>query len=360
MQIDKLEAKLMSTHKVRIGFIGAGANTRKMHIPGFHKLENVELCVVANRSLASARAVAKKDGIQRVAEDWRSVVEDPSIDAVCIGTWPYLHAEATIAALENGKHVLCEARMAMDLAEARAMYAASRAHPELVVQIVPAPFSLDFDATIREMLHEGKLGELLEVRVVHTGGQFACPNAPMTWRQDALLSGQNVLTMGIMHEIVERWVEDEPSWLLADGVVFQSTRRYPGVDEGSEVKIPDSLSVLGRFSKTGARLVYHFSGVESGKPRMEFRLNGSKGALRFDAAQTSLLFAKAGEVEEKKITLSRSQSRGWQVEADFVRSICEGAPVQLTSFEQGLRYMTFTEMVAQSLAADSQRVYWIE
>ena len=349
----------MTTHKLRIGFIGAGANTRKMHIPGFHKLENVELSVVANRTLASAEAVAKMDGIQRVAGNWREVVEDPAIDAVCIGTWPYLHAEVTIAALENGKHVLCEARMACDLTEARAMHAAAQAHPELVAQIVPAPFSLDFDATIREMILGGQLGQLLEVRVVHTTGHYACPELPMSWRQDISLSGKNVLTTGIMHETVQRWVEDDPSWLLADGAVFHKTRQYAGSELPTEVKIPESISILGRFAKSGARMVYHFSGVESGKPRMEFRLNGSKGALRFDAFQTLLLFAKAGETEEKKITLPRSQSRGWQVEADFARSIRQGAPVELTSFEQGVRYMTFTEMVAQSLSADAQRVNWI-
>jgi len=331
-----------------------------MHIPGFHKLEGVELCAVANRTVASAEAVAKKDGIQRVARDWRAIVEDPEIDAVCIGTWPYLHAEATIAALENGKHVLCEARMACNLEEARAMYAAAQAHPELVAQIVPAPFSLDFDGTIRAMLRDGKIGQLLEVRVVHTGGQFASPKAPMTWRQDAALSGKNILSMGIMHETVQRWVEDDPSWLIADGEVFQKQRFYPDANEVSEVSIPDSLTLFGRFSKTGARMVYHFSGVESGKSRMEFRLNGSAGALRFDAFQTSLLFAEAGTTEEKRITLSRADSRGWQVEADFVASIREGKPVTLTSFEQGLRYMTFTEMVSQSLANGSPRVAWID
>ncbi|HBR93952.1 MAG TPA: gfo/Idh/MocA family oxidoreductase [Opitutae bacterium] len=349
----------MDTHKLKIGFIGAGANTRKMHIPGFHKLENVELSVVANRSVESARDVAKKNGIQRVAKDWREVVEDPAIDAVCIGTWPYLHAEATIAALEHGKHVLCEARMACDLAEAKAMLAAAHAHPQLVAQLVPAPFSLDFDATIREMLQAGKLGELLEVRVVHTSGQSANPEAPMTWRQDVALSGKNIMSMGIMHETVERWVQDEPSWLLADGAVFQPQRSYPDSEELKEVKIPDSLSVMGRFAQTGARLVYHFSSVESGKPRMEFRLNGSKGALRFDTYDTELLYAAAGEVEEKKIILSRAESRGWQVEADFVQSIRTGVPVKLTSFEQGLRYMTFTEMVSQSLANNSSRVDWL-
>lgn len=348
----------MNTQKLKIGFIGAGANTRKMHIPGFYKLENVELSVVANRSVASAEKVAKQEGIKRVASDWRAVVEDPYIDAVCIGTWPYLHAEATIAALENGKHVLCEARMACNLAEAQAMEAAARAHPGLVAQLVPAPFSLDFDATIRETLQSGQLGRLLEVRAVHTSGQLADSNAPMSWRQDKALSGENILTMGIVHETVLRWVDADPSWLLADGAVFQQERSYPDTTERKAVEIPESVSILGRFDQSDARLIYHFSGVESGKPRMEFRLNGTRGALRFDAARSALLFAEAGSDDEKKITLGRTQCRGWQVEADFVRSIRKGAPVQLTSFAEGLRYMRFTEMVAASLASGGQRVEW--
>ncbi len=350
----------MEHRKLRIGLIGAGGNTRLMHIPGFQKLADVELAAVANRRPESSAAVAAKYGIASVAEDWRAIVEDPSIDAVCIGTWPYLHAEATIAALEAGKHVLCEARMACDLGEARRMLAASRAHPELVAQLVPAPFSLDFDSTIREMIASGQLGQLLEVRVVHTGGQLADPDAPMSWRQDIALSGKNVLTMGIMHETVQRWVGDDPEWLLADGAIFRDCRAYADDPQLLKVEVPDSLSVLGRFGRSGARMVYHFSGVESGKPRMEFRLNGSKGALRFDAIQKQLFFAPAGKVEERKITLSRERSVGWRVEADFVCSIREGAPVVLTSFDQGVRYMAFTEMVADSLAADSARVVWAD
>jgi len=329
-----------------------------MHIPGFAKLEKVELAVVANRTVESATKVAKQEGIKRVASDWREVIGDPQVDAVCIGTWPYLHAEATIAALEAGKHVLCEARMACDLGEARRMRAAAAAHRDLVAQIVPAPFSLDFDATIREQVLGGELGDLLEVRVVHTGGAAADPGAPMSWRQDERYSGKNILSMGIMHETVQRWVEDEPEWLLADGAVFQDQRSYPGETEVRRIAIPDSLSVLGRFATHGARLAYHFSGVESGKPRMEFRLNGSKGALRFDAFQKQLFRAEAGAEEETKMTMPRAHSRGWQVEADFVDSIRNGTPVQLTNFDQGVRYMIFTEMVSDSLAGKSKRVYW--
>ncbi len=346
----------MSYEKLRIGFIGAGENTRRMHLPGFQKQEQVELAAVANRSLQSSQEVAGKFGISEAFENWRQIVEDPSIDAVCIGTWPYLHAEASIAALEQGKHVLCEARMACNLAEARAMLRASKAHPGQVAQLVPAPFSLDFDTTISDLLKTGKLGDLLEVRVVHTGGHLASPDAPMSWRQDVALSGKNVLSMGIMHETVQRWLGEEVSWLLADGAVFQPSRRYPDQSKAVTVAIPDSLSVFGRFERSGARLIYHFSGAESGKPRMEFRLNGSKGALRFDAFQKQLLFAHAGSTEESKLTLPREQSRGWQVEADFVASIRTGKPVEKTDFESGLRYMCFTEMVADSLAAGGQRI----
>lgn len=351
----------MSHKKLRIGLIGAGANTRKMHIPGFCKQPDVELSVVANRTVESAARVAQSEGIKRVAADWREVVADPEVDAVCIGTWPYLHAEVTIAALQQGKHVLCEARMACDLGEARRMVAAAEAHPELVAQLVPAPFSLDVDKTIHDLIQSGAIGDLLEVRVIHTGGQSASPEAPMTWRQDAALSGKNILSMGILHETVQRWIGDEnPAWVLADGAVFQSSRRYPGAGESSLVKIPDSISILGRFAQSGARMIYHFSGVESGKPRMEFRINGNKASLRFDALQSQLFQSAAGSTEEQKITLPRQECRGWQVEADFVRSIREGAPVKLTSFSEGLRYMRFTEMVGRSLEQAGARVAWIE
>jgi predicted dehydrogenase len=343
---------------LRIGFIGAGSNTRLRHLPGFAGIEGVELAVVANRSRASSEAVAKEFGIARVADGWRAVAEDPEVDAVCIGTWPNLHAEATIAALGNGKHVLCEARMARDLGEARAMLEASRKHPDRIAQIVPAPFSLDHDALIRRELAAGKLGRLLEVRVTHTAGQQADPAAPMSWRQDVELSGRNVLTMGILHETVERWMEDEPEWVLADAAVFTPERRYPDAEKPVPVKIPESISILGRFGGSGARLVYHFSGVESGRPVMEIRLNGDKGGFRFDAVAGRLFHAPAGSAEEEVVEPPAAEQRGWQVEADFVRSIRESAPVTLTSFEQGLRYMTFTERVFDSWTAGGRKVGW--
>ena len=110
-----------SERTIRVGFVGAGNNTRRHHIPKLRAQPNVELVAVGNRTKESGERVAREFGIARVHADWREVVSAPDVDAVCIGTWPYLHCEVTLAALAHGKHVLCEARMAMDAAEARRM-----------------------------------------------------------------------------------------------------------------------------------------------------------------------------------------------------------------------------------------------
>lgn len=341
------------TEPLRIGVIGAGANTRRMHLPGFAKIPGVETVVVCNRSEESSRRVAGEFDIPRIAAAWREVVKDPDVDAVMIGTWPYLHAEATIAALGEGKHVLTEARMARDLAEAEAMLEASRKKPDLVAQIVPAPMSLDFDSTIVELLENGEIGELREVCVTHTARQYVDPDAPLTWRQDFELSGCNVLSMGIYHEMVQRWIPGEPEWLVADAAVFVPRRPSPEKGgEVAEVKIPDDVSVLGRWN--GARMVYHFSGVESGKPRNEIRLNGSKASLRLDFTSGTLFLGRGGEEEEIKIP--EEKRRGWRVEEDFAESIRSGKPVELTSFETGVRYMRFTQNVHQSWTDGARKV----
>ena len=344
----------MSTDPIRIGLIGAGKNTRERHIPGFQAIEGVELYSVCNRSEESSRAIAEAYGIPVVAMNWREVIADQDVDAICIGTWPYMHAEMSMAALEAGKHVLCEARMAMNLEEARKMIACAGRHKELVAQLVPSPFTLDFDSTLRHWLDEKRLGKLYEIRVTHTMGALADSDAELTWRQHFEYSGINFLTMGIFHEAVQRWFDNDPEWIQADGAIFTDYRLDPETGRPHHVRIPESVSISGRYGN-GARLVYHFSGVESGKPVMEFRINGEKGALRLDLVEGALLFAEAGSSTESVISIPDETQRGWQVESDFVASIRQGLPVMLTSFSDGLRYMEFTQRVFESLQSGEKR-----
>src|SRR5690349_13808533 len=97
---------------IRIGFVGLGANARLMHVPGFRACEDVEIVAVCNRRRESTEAAAREFGIPRTFDHWEDLVADPGVDAVVVGTWPYLHCPVTLAALAAGKHVMTEARMA--------------------------------------------------------------------------------------------------------------------------------------------------------------------------------------------------------------------------------------------------------
>ena len=145
----------MADQEIRVGLIGAGKNTRERHIPGFQKIQGMEVAAVANRSRESGRTVADQFNIPTVYDHWQELLEDESINAVCIGTWPNMHRTLTVAALEKGKHVLCEARMATNAQEAREMLNASRLRPELVAQIVPSPFTFKVDRILKDMISDG-------------------------------------------------------------------------------------------------------------------------------------------------------------------------------------------------------------
>ena len=90
----------MAGDEIRVGLIGAGGNVRNRHIPGFQKVERLEIAAVANRTLESGQSVADQFNIPDVYGGGQELLEDDSIDAVCIGTWPYMHRTLTLAALE--------------------------------------------------------------------------------------------------------------------------------------------------------------------------------------------------------------------------------------------------------------------
>jgi predicted dehydrogenase len=343
-----LQSAAMSTETIRVGFVGAGNNTRVRHIPGFRALPGVELVAVANRTKESGERVAREFGIGRVQESWRDVVSAPDIDAVCIGTWPYLHREITVTALAQGKHVLCEARMAMNAAEARQMLEASRRAPRLVAQLVPAPHTLEVDATIATLLAEGYAGEVLAVELQAAQGRFIDREAPLHWRQDINLSGHNILNMGIWYEAMMRWL-GPAARVMAMTTVAVPRRRGPD-GTAHEVRVPDHVDILAQWT-SGAVGHLRFSAVTALAPASEAWIFGSDGTLRLEADARRLSGARRGEVALREIPIPPERRIGWRVEEEFVNAIRGREKVSRTTFEDGVRYMEFTEAVSRSAAS---------
>ncbi len=343
----------MPSSKLRVGLIGAGDNTRSRHIPGLRALADVDIVAVCNRRPSSSAAVAREYGIARTFDRWQDLVADPDIDAIVIGTWPYLHCPITLEALQAGKHVLTEARLSLNADEARQMHAETQRHPHLVAQVVPSPYGLRANDVILSLLGDGYLGQLREVHVSSLNAALADPAAPLSWRQDAALSGFNMLTLGILHETLLRWVPP-PVRVLAQAHAFTPSRIDPESGVRRAVGTPDSVQVLAVL-ENGARAVYHCGGAARVGQGMAIRLYGSDGMLHYDVLNERLWGAsrRAGQASATanqltEIPVSETQARTWTVEADFVNSIRTGAPVTLTDFATGVAYMEFTEAVARS------------
>ena len=337
-------------HKpIRVGIVGLGGNSRARHVPGFRACQGVEIAAVCNRRRESTLAAASEFGIPRTFDRWADLVADPDLDAVLIGTWPYLHCPITLAALEAGKHVLVEARMAMNAAEARAMLAASQAHPELVCQIVPSPLGLRADKVVKQCIDSGQLGELREVLVTSTNDALADSHTPLSWRQASALSGLNMLTLGIVHETLTRWVP-EPVRVLAQVHAFTIQRPDPASGMPVRVGTPDSVQVM-TVLEGGARAMYHVSGVTRFGPGSQIHLYGSEGTLKYELApKDRLRAATGGDSELREIAVPAEQEYGWHVEEEFIAAIRGQQKVEFTDFAAGVRYMEFTEAVARSAA----------
>ena len=334
----------MPNQEIRIGLIGAGRNTRDRHIPGFREVDGVEIAAVANRSRESGRAVADQFNIPVVYDNWRELLEDESINAICIGTWPYMHRTLTIAALEAGKHVLCEARMAATAAEAREMLDASRAHPGLVAQIVPSPLTFKVDNLLSGKIAEGYVGEVLAVSLQSLTPGFADTGGPMHWRNNRSLSGYNILNMGIWYEAMIRWVGPATRVIANTGV--NVAQRLDDNGQPAPVTIPDHVDILADLA-SGARANMRFSAVTGFGPGNEVWIFGSEGTLRLDAA-LNVYGGRRGDSAMSEIPNPPEGQAYWRVETEFCNAVRGQESITRTPFDVGLHYMEFTEAVTRS------------
>jgi predicted dehydrogenase len=235
--------------------------------------------------------------------------------------------------------------MAMNAREAHAMRDAAQAQPQLIAQVVPSPMTLGVDRTIKRLLAEGYLGDLLAIKV-RDGNAFLDRDAALHWRQDFDLSGLNVMTMGIWYEAILRWA-GAASRVMAIGKTFVRMRKdADGMLRAA--RVPEHIDVLADMD-CGAQAHIQISSVTGLAGPAEAWLFGSTGTLRFSGGK--LYGGQRGDAALKEINIPPDQAGGWRVEQEFVNAIRGLEPITHTSFEDGVKYMEFTEAVARSMAS---------
>ncbi len=319
---------------------------RTRHLPGFQAIRGVRVTAVCNRHRETARRVAREFGIPKVFNNWEDLVTDSDVDAVVVGAWPYLHCPVTLAALGSGKHVLTQARMAMNAREAQRMLDRALESPRLTAMIVPSPYGLAGDAFVRSLIESGFLGELRELHVHSFNDQLADPKTPLGWRQLTRYSGFNMLVLGIVYETVLRWVAPAQR-VMAYASKIIPKRFDPDKGRPSRVGTPDSVQVL-TTQEDGSCGTYRVSGVVWHDRSMGVALYGSESTLIYDLVTDEIRGARRRDAALAPMPIPESQRGGWRVEADFVAAIRGERPVTRTDFATGVRYMQFTEAVARS------------
>lgn len=183
----------MANNPLRIGIIGVGFGA-VVHVPGFQS-EGWDVPVVWGRTTSRAQEAADRLGVPEVAEDWRDLVARDDLDAVAITTPPAAHLEMVTAALEAGKHVLCEKPFALNAGEAEQMRALAEARGLTAMVAHEFRFAPQRQQ-IKDLLDEGYIGRPLLVSAELLMGRPAGAPPPLTWGSRAVEGGGMLGALG--------------------------------------------------------------------------------------------------------------------------------------------------------------------
>ncbi|WP_211267066.1 Gfo/Idh/MocA family protein [Nonomuraea candida] len=343
------------------------------------------MAVLAGRSKERTEAAAAQLGWADIETDWRELVKRDDVQIVDICTPGDSHAEIAIAALQAGKHVICEKPLANTVAEAEAMVAAAAGAPgkSMVAfnyRRVPAI------ALARRYVEEGRIGEIRHVRAQYLQDWIVDPEFPLVWRLqkdkagsgalgdigahivDAaqFITGQHLLGVSAL---TETFVKERP--LAAESAGLGATAS----DAKGEVTVDDAALFIGRMSD-GALASFEATRFANGrKNAMRIELNGSRGSLAFDFEAMNELWFSAGGGGFERILVTEPDhpyvgawwppGHGLGYEhtftheiKDFLEAVATGADPS-PSFADGLRVQRVLEAVERS-AADGSRYTNVE
>jgi predicted dehydrogenase len=295
---------------VGYAFMGAAHSQAWRSAPRFFDLPlHPEMTVLCGRNAAAVEAAASKLGWSEVETDWRKLLSRDDVQLIDICTPGDSHAEIAIAALEAGKHVLCEKPLANTVAEATAMAAAAakaasngvRSMVGFTYRRVPAI------ALARQLVADGKIGTVRHVRAQYLQDWIADPEAPLSWRLDKERAGSGALgdigahivdltqyiTGDRIREIsgqLETFVKERPVAAEHSGLAGTA-----GAERGP-VTVDDAAIFLARFG-SGALGVFEATRFATGrKNSIRIEINGSAGSLAFDFEDMNELhYYDAGE-----------------------------------------------------------------
>jgi predicted dehydrogenase len=374
--------------KIKTAIIGTGF-MGKVHAENVRRLGNVEIAAVADFADEPARKFGQSIGVEHTTGDYTTLLKDPEIDAVHVLTPNALHYPMCKAALNAGKHVLCEKPFTVTSAEARELVDLA-ARTKLANAINHNLRYYPVVQQIRRMIEAGDLGEILIVQGTYSQ-DWLLYDTDWNWRVDSKANG----ALRAMGDIGSHWMDMiqhltglKITALCADLATFHKTRKRPkGPIEtfaGKTLKPDDYQPVSIDTEDFGAVLLhlgdrargaFTVSQMSAGRKNMfAFDIYGTKAGVSWNQERPdelwigqrntpnglilkdpSLLYPKAAAYAD----LPGGHSEGYddvhkQVYKHFYARVADpSAPLDYPTFEDGLLGMQLLEKVLESSKKNS-------
>lgn len=250
--------------------------------------------VIVGRSEHKVKAAQEQFGWQEYATSWEDVIARDDIDLIDIGTPNDTHAKISVAALQAGKHVLCEKPLAITLPDAKRSYEVAK-QSGLINGICHNYRKAPAIALAAQMVRDGKLGTIRHFRGTYLQDWIVDPSVPLVWRLDKSIAGSGShgdlnahlidtarFVMGAEFTEVsgmsETYIKKRP--LLAD--TEGGLAGFKASEEMGEVTVDDITAFLGRFDN-GATGTFEATRLAPGRKNYNrWEINGEKGSIVFN------------------------------------------------------------------------------
>ena len=240
--------------------------------------------VIVGRDEQAVAEAARRLDWEEHATDWREAITRDDVDIVDICTPGFLHAEIAIAALEAGKHVLCEKPLANDPAEAERMVEAARAARERgqVAALGHTYRRVPALAHARDLVAAGRLGEIRQIRASYLQDWLVDAEAGMTWRLRKETAGSGALGDISSHAIDQIQYVTGQQVTAVRGRLATMVPERPGPDGPEPVTVDDAAWATLELDGGAIASVEASRMATGAKNELALEVYGTKGALRFD------------------------------------------------------------------------------
>ena len=319
---------------LRVGVIGAGWPGER-HAEGYLASGLAQVVAVSDLEPARRAAFAAEYAVLRSYADYNDLLADPEVEAVSVALPNFLHAPATIAALEAGKHVLCEKPPAVTLAEARAMAATAERQGLVLAFAHQRRFNPSSEA-LRLRLAAGALGEVYQSRAVWTR-TWGVPQGVGGWFTDpARAGGGSLIDIGIHVMDLGWFLMGCPAPVSVSGQVYN---KFPEL-----TKTDDSAFALIRFADGRSLQVESSWVLAQENDQMGVHLYGTAGGARVDDYSLDLYTISGQSRVRTSLSLRGGLPAFTAQAANFVRAV-RGEEPPRTPAAHGVQVMALIEAI---------------